>query len=132
MLVSLKEELSFLDAYFFLLQIRFDQKIRLEKDIPPETEDLLLPPLTLQLLVENAVKHNKMSAQEPLVINVAVEKDALVVENNIRQRKQAETSTGVGLENIRKRYGMLSERAPAITQTDHLFRVQVPLLKPKK
>ena len=131
-LVSLKEETSFLDAYFFLLQIRFDQKIRLEKDIPPETEGLQLPPLTLQLLVENAVKHNKMSAQEPLVIKVSVENETLMVENNIRPREQAVSSTGVGLENIRKRYGMLSERTPAISQTDHLFRVQVPLLKPKK
>lgn len=131
-LVSLKEELSFLDAYFFLLQIRFDQKIRLEKAISPESESGQLPPLTLQLLVENAVKHNKMSAQEPLVIQVSVENEDLVVENNIRQREQAETSTGVGLENIRKRYAMLSDRKPTIHQTDHLFRVQVPLLKPKK
>jgi cell division protein FtsB len=131
-LVSLKEELSFLDAYFFLLQIRFDQKIKLEKNIPPETESLQLPPLTLQLLVENAVKHNKMSAQEPLVIKVLVENNELIVENNIRQREQAETSTGVGLENIRKRYAMLSERKPVVNKNDHFFRVQVPLLKPKQ
>ena len=131
-LVSLKEELSFLDAYFFLLQIRFDQKIRLEKMVPSETESLRLPPLTLQLLVENAVKHNKMSVQEPLVINVSVTNEELIVENNIRPREQPESSTGVGLENIRKRYAILSERKPTIGQTDHLFRVQVPLLKPKK
>jgi hypothetical protein len=131
-LVSLREELGFLDAYFFLLQIRFDQKIKLEKKIPPEMESMQLPPLTLQLLVENAVKHNKMSAQEPLTIRVSVEQNELTVENNIRPREQAETSTGVGLENIRKRYGMLSDRKPIIQQTNHLFRVQVPLLNPKK
>lgn len=128
-LVSLKEETGFLDAYFFLLQIRFDQKIKLEKRIPPEAESLLLPPLTVQLLVENAVKHNKMSAQEPLVIEVSVEGPDLVVENNIRQRERAEASTGVGLDNIRKRYAMLSERSPVIHQTAGTFRVQVPLLK---
>lgn len=128
-MVTLKEELSFLDAYFFLLQIRFEQKIRLEKSIPPEAESLKLPPLTLQLLVENAVKHNKMSAQEPLVIRIAVAENTLVVENNIRQREQAESSTGVGLENIRRRYAMLTEKKPAITQTNQQFRVQLPLLK---
>lgn len=128
-LVSLKEETSFLDAYFFLLQIRFDQKIRLEKRLPADAESYLLPPLTLQLLVENAVKHNKMSAQEPLLIRVYTEGEMLVVENNIRQREQAESSTGVGLENIRKRYAMLTEQKPLIHHTDNLFRVQVPLLK---
>ncbi|HET7897747.1 MAG TPA: histidine kinase, partial [Flavisolibacter sp.] len=128
-LVTLKEELGFLDAYFFLLQIRFDQKVRLEKMMDAEAGDLLLPPLTLQLLVENAVKHNKMSAQEPLVITVSTTGDTLIVENNRRQREQAESSTGVGLENIRKRYAILTERKPAIDKTEQSFRVQVPLLK---
>ncbi|WP_121353879.1 sensor histidine kinase [Flavisolibacter nicotianae] len=130
-LVSLDEELGFLDAYFFLLQIRFDQKIRLEKTIAAGTGDLLLPPLTLQLLVENAVKHNRMSAQEPLVINVSAAGNTLQVENNIQQREQAESSTGIGLENIRKRYAMLTDRKPTVHHTDR-FRVQVPLLKPKR
>lgn len=128
-LVNLKEELGFLDAYFFLLQIRFEQKVKLEKNIAADDEDLQLPPLTLQLLVENAVKHNKMSVQEPLVIKVSVEENTLIVENSSRPRGQAESSTGIGLENIRKRYAMLTERKPIITQTAEIFRVQIPLLK---
>jgi len=128
-LVSLKEEMSFLDAYFFLLQIRFNQKIKLEKNISAEAEGLQLPPLTLQLLVENAVKHNKMSAQQPLLINVYALNNELIVENNVQQREQPETSTGVGLENIKKRYAMVTERKTIITQTPQTFRVQLPLLK---
>jgi LytS/YehU family sensor histidine kinase len=127
-LVSLKEELGFLDAYFFLLQIRFSQKIKLEKQVATEAETLRLPPLTLQLLVENAVKHNRMSAQEPLVIKVSAEGATLVVENNIQSREKAESSTGVGLENIRKRYAMLTEKKPVITQSENSFRVRIPLL----
>ena len=128
-LVGLKEELGFLDAYFFLLQIRFEQKVKLEKNISADAEDLQLPPLTLQLLVENAVKHNKMSVQEPLVIKVSVEENNLIVENNLRPREEPESSTGIGLENIRKRYAMLTDRKPTITQTAEIFRVQIPLLK---
>ena len=131
-MVSLKEELSFLEAYFFLLQIRFNQKIKLVKTISPETEALCLPPLTLQLLVENAVKHNRMSAQEPLTINVLAQEATLVVENNKQAREKVESSTGVGLENIRKRYAMLTEKKPVITQTETVFRVQIPLLNPTK
>lgn len=131
-LVSLREELDFLDAYFFLLQIRFDRKIQLQKAVASEAEDRLLPPLTLQLLVENAVKHNKMSEQEPLVISLRADGDSLVLENNVRRRQQKEASTGVGLENIRKRYAMITERKPAVTQSDESFRVQIPLLNSKR
>lgn len=131
-LVSLRDELDFLEAYFFLLQIRFDQKIKLVKNIAEEHRERQLPPLTLQLLVENAVKHNKMSVQEPLVIRVWTDSDGLAVENNVQQRDQAESSTGVGLENICKRYAMLTEKKPVITTGESRFRVQIPLLNPKR
>jgi LytS/YehU family sensor histidine kinase len=130
-LVTLKEELSFLEAYFFLLQIRFDQKIKLQLHIKPGQEQYELPPLTLQLLVENAVKHNKMSVAEPLVISISTEGEWLIARNNISHRDQPETSTGVGLENIQKRYVLLTERKVMVENTGQYFRVKLPLLKHK-
>jgi two-component system, LytTR family, sensor kinase len=128
-LVSLDEELNFLEAYFFLLQIRFDKKIRLESDLPATARGYKLPPLTLQLLVENAVKHNKMSLMEPLVIRLYQQGDNLVVENTMQFREKDGESTGIGLENIRKRYSMVTDKKIAVTTNDKTFTVQIPLLK---
>ncbi len=129
-LVTLEEELGFLDAYFFLMQIRFDKKLRLEKTIEPGLTNYKLPPLTLQLLVENAVKHNRMSASDPLVIRVYTDKELLVVENNISQRDQPETSTGVGLENISRRYALISDKKPQVEHSSEQFKVLIPLIHP--
>lgn len=128
-LVSLSDEMSFLDSYFFLLQIRFDKKIQLEKRLDIDPEKYLLPPLTLQLLVENAVKHNRMSAREPLQIKIFLEGTGLVVENNISQRELSEPSTGIGLENIMRRYALLSDKQPLIQNTEKTFRVLIPLIR---
>ena len=128
-LVSLEEELNFLEAYFFLLQIRFDKKIRLENNLPVTAKGYKLPPLTLQLLVENAVKHNKMSLMEPLVIRLFQDGDNLVVENTMQYREKDGESTGIGLENIRKRYSMVTDKKIQVTTTDRTFSVQIPLLK---
>ena len=128
-LVSLKKELDFLDAYFFLLQIRFEQKVQLIREINIDSENYKLPPLTLQLLIENAVKHNKMSASHPLTIIVKTVEENLVVENNINTREQNETSTGIGLENIRSRYAMVTDKKILIEKTDDCFRATIPLLK---
>jgi two-component system, LytTR family, sensor kinase len=127
--VTLKAELEFLDAYFFLLQIRFDKKIRLEKRITMDPEQYTLPPLSLQLLVENAVKHNRMSNNEPLFIRIHTEDASLVMTNNINKREQHEDSTGIGLENIRSRYAYITDSKIEITHTDAEFRVRIPLIK---
>jgi LytS/YehU family sensor histidine kinase len=100
-LVSLDEELNFLEAYFFLLQIRFDKKIRLESDLPATARGYKLPPLTLQLLVENTMQFREKDGE----------------------------STGIGLENIRKRYSMVTDKKIAVTTNDKTFTVQIPLLK---
>jgi two-component system, LytTR family, sensor kinase len=127
--VTLKEEIDFLDAYFFLLQIRFDKKIKLVKDIALQETDYTLPPLTLQLLMENAVKHNKMSVTLPLNIRIYNEDSFLVVTNNVNKREQHETSTGIGLENIQKRYAFITDRKIEITSEEHQFTVRIPLIK---
>lgn len=129
-LVSLQEEIGFLDAYFFLLQIRFENKVRLEKNIPPGYLSYKLPPLTLQLLMENAVKHNKMSAQDPLIIQLVIHDGQLIIENNVSHRDQPESSTGIGLENIMRRYAMVSNEKPVVSNDGNQFIVTIPLIKP--
>lgn len=131
-LVSLKEELDFLDAYFYLLKIRFENKIILEKNIQLCPESWYLPPLTLQLLVENAVKHNKMSATEPLKIELNSFEDSLQVINNINSREDDVISTGIGLENIKKRMAYLTRTEISILNTGATFSVNIPLIKNKK
>lgn len=128
-LVSLKNELDFLNAYFFLLQIRFEQKVQLEKQIDLDADLYKLPPLTLQLLVENAVKHNKMSALNPLHITVKTAGENLVIANNISAREQRDTSTGIGLENIKNRYAMVTDKKIIIENTGTTFSATIPLLK---
>lgn len=128
-LVSLKEELDFLDAYFYLLTIRFENKIILKKNILMPAKDWYLPPLTLQLLVENAVKHNKMSASKPLLIELNSFADSLHISNTINTREQDIISTGIGLENIKKRMAFLTEKKVSILNTGTTFSVIIPMVK---
>ena len=128
-MVTLKSELDFLGSYFFLLQIRFNNKVLLHNKVHADKEAYMLPPLTLQLLVENAVKHNKMSASEPLEITIYDNDNRIVVENNVNVRDQHEASTGIGLDNIRKRIAFISKESVIIEQNDLQFKVSVPLKK---
>jgi two-component system, LytTR family, sensor kinase len=127
--VTVKSELEFLDAYFFLLQIRFDKKIKLVKKIALDETEYTLPPLTLQLLIENAVKHNKMSNSEPLTITITSEDEFVVVVNNVNKREQHEASTGIGLENIQKRYAYITDKKIEIVNREQDFSVRIPLIK---
>ncbi len=128
-LVTLKEELDFLDAYFYLLSIRFKNKIKLQKNISLSPEDWCIPPLTLQMLVENAVKHNKMSASKPLIISLTSLPDSLKIVNNINNREEDVISTGIGLENIKKRIAYLTEKEINISKSATTFSVNIPLIK---
>lgn len=128
-IVPLSQELEFLNAYFFLLNIRFENKIKLEIELQVDTNQYCIPPMTLQLLVENAVKHNKMSDLEPLVISVHSLMGYLVISNNINSRQQKEASTGIGLDNIQSRYRLFSRQDVNIRQMSDRFEVSLPLLK---
>lgn len=129
--VSLKTELGFLNSYAFLLKIRFESKFDVKISITDhEAEKYNIAPLTLQLLIENCVKHNRMSQKEPLVVTILSGGDYLVVMNAVRPRTELErtTSTGIGLTNIKNRYQLLTERPVQIVEEDGLFIVKIPLL----
>ncbi|GAA4419695.1 hypothetical protein GCM10023187_54250 [Nibrella viscosa] len=127
--VSLKTELDFLDAYNFLLNIRFEGKLQILNKVPElEASRYGIAPLTLQLLVENAVKHNQMSVEQPLVVTIETAGDYLLVSNPLQRRPQAEDSTGMGLENITNRYRLLTDRPVSTGEEDNCFVIKLPLL----
>ncbi|MCC6410149.1 MAG: tetratricopeptide repeat protein [Saprospiraceae bacterium] len=129
-LVPLRTELEFIKSYAFLLKIRFDKKFDLQFDVSEEALDRLsIAPLTIQLLVENAVKHNRMSAKEPLTVRVHIdEQQNLVVTNKLQPRSTPATSTGMGLQNIINRYALLTDKPVWAGEREEAFEVRVPLL----
>ncbi len=126
--VSLREEAEFVDALIFLHKIRFGLNLAVEVQLPADISEFRLPPLTLQILLENALKHNIVSTGHPLHIRIGIEDNYLVVANNIQLRKST-YSTGLGLENIKMRYSFLTGQKVTVITDDNRFVVKVPLLK---
>lgn len=126
--VPLEMELKQLEAYIFLMKIRFGESLKI--DIKPVfTEGVSVAPLTLQMLVENALKHNEVSKSNPLSIEVFQEgEDYIVVKNLIQLKNSVGESTGVGLENIRSRYKFLSDKAVIVLQEEGFFMVKIPII----
>lgn len=127
--VPLVDELKFLESYFYLLRIRFGENIIIRNDILTGATDFYVPPAVLQLLIENAIKHNVISKRNPLTISLSREGDSIVVRNNLQKKVTAEESTKVGLKNILERYRLLSDEPVEIINTGELFIVKVPLLQ---
>lgn len=128
-LISLEEELKFLDAYVFLLKERFESNLDVIIDIPKDQYKNHIVPLSLQMLVENAIKHNIVSANRPLTVEVFIEKNnTLVVRNNLQRKQQEVNSTKVGLQNIQNRYAFLSDRTVEIITSAKYFTVALPLI----
>lgn len=129
-LVDLSTELVFLDAYIFLLNIRFVNKLNVNIDIPESKRSYQVIPLAMQLLIENAIKHNIMSKSNPLQIDIFIdEKNFLNIVNNLQERPSQIISTGVGLKNIQKRYLLLNNTEPVFEKTKTRFIAKVPLVK---
>lgn len=129
--VLLKTELEFINSYAFLLKIRFADKFDVKISITDhEADKFRIAPLTLQLLIENCVKHNRMSQNEPLIVTIMIKGDQLVVTNPVRPRTELERapSTGIGLANIKSRYQLLTKRPVEVSQNEELFTVKIPLL----
>ena len=126
--VTLQEELEFLDSYIFLLQMRHQAAIVVEKDISLENLDLTVPPMSIQILIENAVKHNSFSIDDPLHISIKNEGNkAIVVENEKRKKESLSGSTKIGLKNLSNRLLLSAGRALEITDNDESFKVRLPL-----
>ena len=128
-LVMLGEEISFLEDYFALLKIRFADAIHLEMNIPGSAmEQYLVPPISIQVLAENAIKHNEFSDQSPLHIHLALGDEAIMVWNSIRPKTLRKASSGLGLQNLDERYRLTTQKSIAITREEGRFQVRLPLL----
>lgn len=128
-LVSLGSEMDFIRAYIFLLDIRFTSKVFVNINFDEKDFDAFVVPLALQLLIENAIKHNTFSKKNPLNIDLYIEDDKyLNVVNNLQSRKTHMVSTGIGLINISKRYSLLSDRQPVFEDTGDRFIARIPLI----
>ncbi|WP_337041816.1 sensor histidine kinase [Emticicia sp. 17c] len=127
-LVNLETELGFIKNYIGLLKTRFGEALHINFDIAEEALDLQITPVTLQILIENAIKHNVVNDSNPLTINIRSIEEALLIENNIQKKKQVETSNGQGLINLKTLYGFLTTREIIISEEENTFSVKIPLL----
>ena len=132
-LVSVEEELSFAKTYMNLLKMRFENSLTYEIKVDEITSSLAMTeykvvPLSLQLLLENTVKHNVVSEQKPLHIKIYIENNYLVIENNLQKKEVLSDRKGVGLQNIINRYAIISKKKMIIEQTENQFILKLPIL----
>ena len=127
-LVTVDEELSFAKTYMSLLKMRFEDSIIFEMPEKASNPESKVVPLSLQLLLENAVKHNMVTSSKPLHIKIYEDNGHLVVMNNLQPKQIVKKSSGVGLENIKQRYQLLSERKVIINQREKDFAVAIPIV----
>ncbi|SHG51900.1 sensor histidine kinase [Flagellimonas flava] len=128
-LVSLQKEMGFLDSFVFMMNVRHKNAVRIKTGIELQPAKYLIPTLSLQMLVENALKHNYYSIEKPLEISIStIGTDALSVRNNLRKRKLKEPTTQLGLKNIKKRYAYYTNKQVLVREEENLFEVIIPLL----
>ncbi|PKP38838.1 MAG: hypothetical protein CVT98_04615, partial [Bacteroidetes bacterium HGW-Bacteroidetes-15] len=132
-LVNLSTELEFLNAYLFLLEIRFMKKLFIDIKIDKSYYDFQILPIAIQLIIENAIKHNTFSKAQPLKIEIFIDnQQRLNIVNNLNVRETKLVSTGVGLENINRRYALVCDQKPEFIKTNDQFIAKLPLLKSEK
>lgn len=127
-MISLREELAFVKDYLYLVETRFEDKLQCQINISEELLDTKIPPLTLQMLVENAVKHNVLSDEHPLCIKITSDQKEITVQNNITEKPIKVTSFNIGLKNINARYLLLADKGISITNGQH-FTVKIPIIR---
>jgi LytS/YehU family sensor histidine kinase len=128
--VMLREEIEFVNHYFALLQIRYENAVELKMLVDhSDMESYLIPPISLQILVENAIKHNEFSDAEPLVIDIQMNREQLVVKNEIHKKELGKTFSGIGLRNLKERYELITSKGILIEDVEKIFTVRLPILK---
>ncbi len=129
-LVLLREEIEFLNSYFLLLQIRFEKAVLLNLNVAEADMNLyLIPPISLQVLAENAIKHNEFSETIPLVLAIIMKNEELIIHNPVRKKDLRKTSSKIGLQNLQERYRLTTNKEITITETGEDFTVHLPVLK---
>ncbi|MBS7333968.1 MAG: histidine kinase, partial [Weeksellaceae bacterium] len=129
--VPLEEEIRFAKTYINLLKLRFENSIHFHMNLIDFQEDEFIVPLSLQILLENTIKHNIVSESKPLKIRIYKEDNFLIMENSFQPKDSIKDSTGVGLNNIKKRYELISDQKLKISNENNLFKVELPILTNK-
>ncbi|MEM6799781.1 MAG: histidine kinase [Bacteroidota bacterium] len=127
-LITLAEELETLEAYLYLIRVRFPEDIQIDLEVEERPEQFHLPPMSLQMLVENAIKHNAFDEDHPLKIKIRQSEAEIEISNTLHAQKETPASHGVGLENIQNRYQLLSDKAIRIEKSIDTYSVIIPLL----
>lgn len=127
-LVPLNEELDFMHSYLFLHKVRLGDCINCDCNISTDCMERQIPPLTLQLLVENVIKHNSIAPSKPMTINICIENDYLVVSNPISPKKKADASSGIGLNNLSTRCRLMTDKDIIIQKEESIFTVKIPII----
>jgi two-component system, LytTR family, sensor kinase len=127
-LVKVSKELEMVRSYIYLVQLRFDQNLEMTVNIGTQSGERLIAPMTMQMLIENAIKHNIISKKKPLTIRIYDEENYLVVENNLQKKETKEYSSNVGLKNIQSRYNFLSANKMEVYEDKQTFKVRIPLI----
>jgi LytS/YehU family sensor histidine kinase len=127
-LISLQDELEFIQNYMFLLQIRHDDKLSLQTDLKENAENIKILPCALQVLVENAIKHNEFTEEKPLLIRISLNGEYLKVSNNTKPKLNIVSSTGIGLKNLSARYRLICHKDISVESTQNDFVVKLPLI----
>ncbi len=130
--ITLAEEMRLVDDYMYLQKIRFEEKLVLEKNIPAHLLQDYIPPFCIQMLIENAIKHNIISAEQKLVIKLYAEGNWLVVSNNLQPRQQKLESTGVGIKNITARFRIVHNVEPQFHVVNNEYVAKIPLIIPQE
>jgi LytS/YehU family sensor histidine kinase len=127
-LVLLRDEIAILNSYIRLQQTRFPDTLTIIVDVPENYYHYAVPPLVLQILVENSFKHNIISKERPLKVEIRADKESITVCNNL-QKKEGVTSTGQGLNNIAGRYRFFTTKKVEVLENNQEFKVTIPLLE---
>ncbi len=127
-LVSLNEELEFIREYLFLMETRFGEAFEFRCEVPEDKKEKGIVPVTLQILLENALKHNVINTQKPLKVCLRLEGDFLVMSNNLQKKRRVDGSNGLGLENLKKLYHYLVYKEVSWEEDEGEFRIRIPLI----
>lgn len=125
---KLADELNFIDSYLYILYQRFEGDLKVQIDIPEKYHHYLIPPLAIQLLIENAIKHNALSPEMPLLIEIFIQDETVTVRNTLQPKKYPVESTRLGLQNINERFQLLFDKQIKIENTADSFTVHLPVI----
>lgn len=125
----LRDELTFVRSFLSLQHIRFNNSLKSTIVVKEDKLDFLIPTLSLQLLVENAIKHNQVTEERPLSISITEENGAIIVRNTLQLRTESLNCTGIGLNNLNARYEMLANLKPVFFKTENEYVAKLPLIK---